>query len=84
MCIFILRDSRVVIKSGLWGIRDGILARLVEISDIFISLIRKPEKKDSSGSLIGGVRIKTDVARIWRCVCFRHGATNSGTRGGLL
>ena len=40
----------------------------MEISNIFISLIRKPEKKDSSGALIGGVGIKMDVARIWWCV----------------
>jgi hypothetical protein len=56
------------IKSGLCGIRKGTLARLVEVSDVFISLIRKPEKKDSSGALVGGVGMKTDVARIWRCV----------------
>ena len=55
----------------------------MEISNIFISLIRKPEKKDSLGSLIGGVRIKTDVAK-YGGVCFRHGATDSGTRDGLL
>jgi hypothetical protein len=68
LCIFILRDLCMVIISGLCGIREGTLARLVEVSNIFISLIRKPEKKDSSGALVGGVGIKTDVARIWWCV----------------
>jgi hypothetical protein len=68
VCVLILRDSCVVIKSRLLGIRDGTLARLVAIRSIFISLIWKHVKTESSETLIGGVRIKMVFARIRWCV----------------